>query len=180
MFDNFRRYRLTFSYVAALAPLAYALWKRPPFIHWALALVVIGVILRIWAAGHITKNSVLAQNGPYALTRNPLYLGSFLSALGVFTVVQAWALLGLFLPLYFLFYGSTIASEQRYLRMTYGEDYDLYCKMVPVFFPRLIPARTAQSASFSLRKAFFYNKEIISTACTVLEVGLVYLTLCFP
>lgn len=42
-----------------------------------------GLALRAWAAGHLAKNQRLAQSGPYAATRNPLYLGSLITALGL-------------------------------------------------------------------------------------------------
>ena len=42
-----------------------------------------GLVLRAWAAGHLAKNQCLAQSGPYAATRNPLYLGTLITALGL-------------------------------------------------------------------------------------------------
>src|ERR1700733_3935465 len=41
-----------------------------------------GETIRFWAAGHIRKGRELAQQGPYAMTRNPLYLGSFVMSCG--------------------------------------------------------------------------------------------------
>jgi protein-S-isoprenylcysteine O-methyltransferase Ste14 len=180
MFDRLRNHRLKFSYVAAAMPILYGIWKRPHLIHWSLALIAAGVLMRVWAAGYITKDSILTQSGPYAMTRNPLYFGTFLSGLGLFVLVQAWILLAIFIPLFWLFYGGTIASEQRFLGLTYGEEYESYRRRVPIFFPRITPAKAPQVATFSLEKAIFHNKEIISMACTAVEVGLVYLTVCLP
>ena len=49
------------------------------------AIAVVGLLVRAWAAGHIRKNQTLAVSGPYAHTRNPLYLGSFILGVG-FTI----------------------------------------------------------------------------------------------
>jgi protein-S-isoprenylcysteine O-methyltransferase Ste14 len=42
-----------------------------------------GEAVRLWASGHIEKTKALATGGPYAHTRNPLYLGSVVMAAGV-------------------------------------------------------------------------------------------------
>ncbi|MGH8104132.1 MAG: methyltransferase family protein, partial [bacterium] len=57
---------------------------RPDWMHlvWGAPLIVGGAALRIWAAGTIKKQQTLAQEGPYALMRHPLYFGSFLGGLG--------------------------------------------------------------------------------------------------
>ena len=65
-----------------------------------------GLGLRAWASGHLKKNESLATTGPYAFTRNPLYLGSFIMGLG-FTIAAGRAflvlifiimILGIYLP----------------------------------------------------------------------------------
>ena len=62
---------------------------------------LLGLALRAWAAGHIRKNAQLATSGPYAFTRNPLYLGSFLLGLG-FTIASGRVILGLLFAALFL------------------------------------------------------------------------------
>ena len=64
---------------------------------------LVGLALRAWASGHIRKNDRLAVSGPYAHTRNPLYLGSFILGLG-FTVAAASS------PLLFLLLGGRSAA----------------------------------------------------------------------
>lgn len=176
MLNKIAKYRLPYSYVAGICPIVYAFWKHPALFHPAIALVLLGITLRIWAAGHITKNSSLTRSGPYALTRNPLYLGSFLSAVGVFSLVQAWSLLAVFLPTFALFYGATILGEEKYLATVYGDDYATYCSQVGVFFPKPTLIRSSDDTSFSFSKAMLYNKEINAVACTTAEVLLVYLS----
>jgi protein-S-isoprenylcysteine O-methyltransferase Ste14 len=98
---------------------------------------LIGAALRVWAAGHIDKGKVLAQSGPYALTRNPLYLGSFLMALGILVAGQGYRLL---LPfgLFFLgVYYPVMKVEEVELRRGYGQEFVRYARSVPFFFPSL-------------------------------------------
>src|SRR5499427_1021080 len=56
------------------------------------AVALPGLLLRAWASGHLRKNEALATTGPYAYTRNPLYLGSFLIGIG-FTIAAGQVLL---------------------------------------------------------------------------------------
>ena len=57
-----------------------------------------GMLLRLWAAGHIIKGRVLTRSGPYAFHRNPLYLGSFFMALGIIVGGQGYWLLPTMIP----------------------------------------------------------------------------------
>jgi len=102
---------------------------------------LVGLALRAWSAGHIRKNSALATSGPYAHTRNPLYLGSFLLGVG-FTIAsgQLWLALpfaALFMGIYF----PVMRVEARHLAGLFGEDYRNYASAVPLFLPRLSPYR---------------------------------------
>jgi len=103
---------------------------------------VFGLSLRAWAAGHIRKNDALAVSGPYAYTRNPLYLGSFFLGLG-FTIGSGRWLLGLLFAALFLgIYLPVMRVESRTMAQLFGEAYAAYSAAVPLFFPRLTPYRT--------------------------------------
>ncbi|HYO92694.1 MAG TPA: isoprenylcysteine carboxylmethyltransferase family protein [Pyrinomonadaceae bacterium] len=109
------------------------------------AVALLGLGLRAWAAGHIRKNSQLATSGPYAYTRNPLYLGSFLLGLG-FTIAAGQPLLGLlFAGLFLGIYLPVMRVEAATLSQLFGEDYTRYSRAVPLFFPRLMPYRDAKT-----------------------------------
>lgn len=109
------------------------------------AVALLGLGLRAWAAGHIRKNSQLATSGPYAYTRNPLYLGSFLLGLG-FTIAAGQPLLGiLFAGLFLGIYLPVMRVEAATLSQLFGEDYTRYSSAVPLFFPRLMPYRDAKT-----------------------------------
>jgi protein-S-isoprenylcysteine O-methyltransferase Ste14 len=126
----------------------FVLFARPRPLTLAIGGVValLGLILRAWAAGHIRKNAELAVSGPYAYTRNPLYLGSFLLGLG-FTVASGQPLLGLLFAALFLgIYLPVMRVEAATLAELFGEDYGRYSRAVPLFLPRLFPYRDEKKA----------------------------------
>ena len=104
----------------------------------------IGLGVRAWAAGSIEKNRELATNGPYAYTRNPLYLGSFLLGLGVTTAGGQWVFMALFVAFYLSVYRATALREEAELEQAFGEPYRIYSAAVPFFVPRFSPYRGSQ------------------------------------
>jgi protein-S-isoprenylcysteine O-methyltransferase Ste14 len=99
----------------------------------------LGLALRAWAAGHIRKNDSLAVSGPYAFTRNPLYLGSFLVGLGFTVTASRWELALLFAVLFGGIYFPVMRVESATLERLFGENYRQYASEVPLFLPRLVP-----------------------------------------
>ena len=106
------------------------------------ALGVVGLAIRAWAAGSIRKNEALATTGPYAYTRNPLYLGSFLLGLGVTIAGGQWIFMVLFLAFYLSVYRATALREEAELEEAFGEPYRTYAAAVPRFVPRFSPYRS--------------------------------------
>ena len=103
-------------------------------------LILLGEVIRTWASGFIKKDKELAQEGPYALTRNPLYLGNFLIGLGFSIMAYNPILVILFLKAFSLIYIFTIRNEEKNLSVRFGDAYIAYKRRVPVFFPlRIIP-----------------------------------------
>lgn len=107
---------------------------------WSLLLVAPGLIVRGCASGHVQKNVELAVTGPYAYTRNPLYLGSLLIALGFAVASRSLWIAILLAALFALIYIPVIRSEEDYLRGRFPE-FAAYAKRVPRLLPRLTPAR---------------------------------------
>ena len=95
-----------------------------------------GALLRLWAAGHIEKCARLTINGPYAYTRNPLYLGSFLMAFGVILAGQGYWLLPFFALFFISVYLPVMRAEEQDLEKAYGADYLEYARRTPLFFPK--------------------------------------------
>ncbi len=109
---------------------------------WSLLLVVPGLWLRAYAAGYVKKNAELTRTGPYAYTRNPLYLGSMGIAAGFAVAAGRWWL-GLLLVVMFLaIYVPVILSEEAYLRSVFA-SFDEYARRVPRLLPRLTRAQFA-------------------------------------
>jgi protein-S-isoprenylcysteine O-methyltransferase Ste14 len=97
---------------------------------------LIGLALRAWASGHVRKNDVLAVSGPYAYTRNPLYLGSFIIGLGFTIAAGQWILGVVFAVFFFLIYVPVMRVESETLSQLFGERYVEYARSVPLFLPR--------------------------------------------
>jgi protein-S-isoprenylcysteine O-methyltransferase Ste14 len=100
------------------------------------ALALVGAFVRVWAAGHIEKGKAVAQGGPYALTRNPLYLGSLLMATGVVLAGQGYWLLAPFAAFYLALYFPVMRAEEKEMLERYGDVYRDYAARVPLFVPR--------------------------------------------
>jgi len=131
------------SFVCAALFLLFAR-PRPVTLLAGVTISVFGLFLRAWAAGHIRKNSALATSGPYAFTRNPLYLGNFLLGLG-FTIGSGWWPLGIvFAALFLGIYLPVMRVESHTLAKLFGESYQRYARGVPIFLPRLTPYRSAE------------------------------------
>jgi protein-S-isoprenylcysteine O-methyltransferase Ste14 len=113
---------------------------RPAAVAWSLALVLPGLLLRGYASGYVKKNRELTTTGPYAHTRNPLYLGSMLMAAGFAVASLSWLVALVLASGFLLVYVPVIASEERFLRAQFP-GFDAYCRAVPRLLPRLVPGR---------------------------------------
>ncbi len=138
-----RRIRVPLGFVATAGFYLYVVAHRTPCYHaiaWSLALVLPGLAIRAIASGTVKKNRELTVTGPYAYTRNPLYLGSTLIAAGFAVALLSWPLALLLAAGFAIIYIPVIASEERFLRSAFP-DFDAYCRLVPRFLPRLTAAK---------------------------------------
>ncbi|MBI3669179.1 MAG: isoprenylcysteine carboxylmethyltransferase family protein [Acidobacteria bacterium] len=140
--------------VAAL----YLVYSRPRWESLAagLAVALVGIALRAWAAGHLTKNEALATSGPFACTRNPLYLGTLTAAAGF--ALAGWNLwLALLFAAYFgAVYLPVIGEEESHLRKLFPE-YAAYAARVPLLVPQF-PIAHGRSGGFRWA-LYFRNQE---------------------
>jgi protein-S-isoprenylcysteine O-methyltransferase Ste14 len=130
------RVPLGFVFAGVFLWLAQPTWKT---MLLSLLLVVPGVWLRAYAAGYVRKNAELTRTGPYAYTRNPLYLGSMMIAFGFAVAAASWIILAVLALLFAAIYLPTIRSEELYLREHFA-GFDEYAAKVPRLLPRLTAA----------------------------------------
>lgn len=136
----FVRYRVRLGYPLAVAVLFFA---RPTLrsIFYGALIGIVGLAIRAWAAGYLHKQEILTVTGPYAYTRNPLYFGSAILALGAAVAAHSWISATIFGVYFAVFYSVVMKKEENELRPRHREDFDRYAATVPLFFPRPIPAR---------------------------------------
>jgi protein-S-isoprenylcysteine O-methyltransferase Ste14 len=145
-----RRIRVPLGFLTAALYL-FELWRRAPrpaAVAWSLALVLPGLWLRGYASGYVKKNRELTTTGPYAYTRNPLYLGSMLIAAGFAFALGSWAVALALTAGFAIIYIPVIASEEAFLRATFPE-FDAYRQRVPRLIPRLTPAHVSGAESLA-------------------------------
>jgi protein-S-isoprenylcysteine O-methyltransferase Ste14 len=164
------RLRVPAGYAAGLAALVLA---RPYPLSLAVggALAVTGEALRIWASGHIDKTENLATGGPYALTRNPLYLGSLLVGLGVAVAAASAGAAVLAVAYFAVFYPAVMVEEARFLRAKFASEYDRWAAAVPMFLPRLWPAGP-RASRFAWRRVARNREWRTALAVPVLALAL--------
>jgi protein-S-isoprenylcysteine O-methyltransferase Ste14 len=137
-----------------------AFWFARPQVKWLLggvAIGLVGLLLRAYAAGHLRKHRQLATSGPYAFTRNPLYLGSVLLAAGFSVASHSWISTALLVAYLAVFYPMVIRREQTELKALYGAAFVVYASQVPAFWPQLSPAiRSGERFSWAL---YVNNRE---------------------
>jgi protein-S-isoprenylcysteine O-methyltransferase Ste14 len=120
-----------------------AFYFARPQLKWlagGVGIALVGLLLRGYAAGHLRKGKQLATSGPYAYTRNPLYLGSVLLAAGFSVASHSWISTGLLAVYLIIFYPMVIRREQTEIKKLYGDAFVEYCSRVPAFWPRLSAA----------------------------------------
>jgi protein-S-isoprenylcysteine O-methyltransferase Ste14 len=138
-------------------PVAVIYWflARPTVSSIAIGGIVaaLGLLVRGVSAGYLRKDSELATGGPYAATRNPLYLGSSLLAAGFIVAGRSWWA-GLLVGIYFaVFYYAVMRNEEADLRKRFGVLFEEYAAHVPLFFPRAPkPAKRERSSTVSFEQ----------------------------
>ena len=140
-----QRIRVPLGFVVAAA----FLWLASP--SWvsmaeSLLLVLPGLWLRAYASGYVRKNAELTTTGPYAHTRNPLYLGSMLIAFGFAGASGSWIIAIALAILFAVIYIPTIQSEEAYLRAHFASCEE-NARVVPRLLPRITAARTVEAGA---------------------------------
>ena len=177
-----RRIRVPLGFLTAAVYL-FELWRRAPrpvAIVLSLILVLPGLWLRGYAAGYVKKNRELTQTGPYAYTRNPLYLGSILIAAGFAVALLNWVVAAMLAAMFVIVYVPVIASEERFLKSAFP-DFESYCRRVPRLIPRLGPSPPPDNKTevspgkFSLDLYLRHREYNSAIGATLLYLGLLFL-----
>jgi protein-S-isoprenylcysteine O-methyltransferase Ste14 len=153
------------GFMAAVAYLVFAhtaSWER---VAAGLAVSLVGLFIRGWAAGYLEKGKRLAQDGPYSFIRHPLYAGSFLLALGFVIAgtgsnknIHGFLVWTVFLFLFFWVYPRRIREEEATLEAHFGEPWREFIRTRQRFLPRLTPVRRENSDQF-LWPRYLKNRE---------------------
>ncbi len=165
-----RRIRVPLGFIFAVVYVWLARPTRTSLIAGALVLLP-GLVLRGLASGHLQKDKQLTTSGPYAYTRNPLYLGSLVLAAGFAIAARSWWIVAIMLLMFAVIYVPVIAGEERYLRRTFPE-YDDYVRHVPRMWPRLSPYGSRHSA-YSFARYCKHREYEASIGCVVVLAVLV-------
>jgi protein-S-isoprenylcysteine O-methyltransferase Ste14 len=166
------RWRVPLGFALAVA---YMVFAQPSVLLLTAggSVALLGLALRAFAAGCLDKNSELATCGPYAYTRNPLYLGSLLMGSGLVLAGGSWGLALALFAFFLLVYYPVIRREEHLLRRQFGEQYERYAAAVALFFP---DGRRAPPSGDKFRWAR-YRKNREYEAAFGLATGLAFLAL---
>jgi protein-S-isoprenylcysteine O-methyltransferase Ste14 len=163
-----QRIRVPLGFIFAIV---FVLFARPTLASLAMGSVVavIGVLIRAWASGHIRKAKSLAVSGPYAYTRNPLYVGSLLMGVGFTVAGNVWWLAVSFCVLFIGIYLPVMRVEAEDIRHIFGEEFDEYECNVPMLIPRITPwKRTGTKFDFQL---YLQYREYRAAIGVTLAIG---------
>jgi protein-S-isoprenylcysteine O-methyltransferase Ste14 len=136
MTEKLIKYR---SFIGFLC-LVVVLWTSTPS-SWSIfvgfLLMMAGVFFRAWSSGYINKDRELATQGPYSLTRNPLYFGSLVLGTGIAVGCANTIAYAVFIGYYFTFFTFLIAIERKRMRKRFGQEYDAWAREANLFFPKI-------------------------------------------
>ncbi len=150
---------------------AFFLWRARPE-WWSLALgsaiALGGVWVRALSSGHVKKNEELATTGPYAYTRNPLYFGSIVIALGFALAALRWEIAVALVAMFAVIYVPVIRGEEQFLNGHFA-NYAEYCSRVPRLLPRF-KAGSEGHSTFS-RELYWKHREYNALLGTVAVIA---------
>lgn len=153
--DAVAKLRVLFGFVMVAA----FLWFSEPnagSLSVGLPVSLVGLALRAWAAGHLEKNLALAQSGPYAHVRNPLYLGTLTVAAGLAIAARRWELALLFAAVFGLVYLPVVELEEQHLATLFPE-FEKYARRAPRLMPSL--RRQTEGRKTFRWKTYLRNRE---------------------
>lgn len=140
---------------------------RPKSMLLGLPIAAGGLLLRGWASGHLAKNRELATSGPYSYIRNPLYLGTCITAAGIVIASRSGWLAGIFGAAFVLIYLPAVELEEQHLRAIFPR-YAEYAGQVRRFLPTSKYSGSDRAFSPALYRR---NQEYKALAGFLIAVG---------
>lgn len=137
----------------------------------ALLLLFSSALGRCWTTAYISgkKGTVLVREGPYSMVRNPLYFFSFLGYLAAGLAFQSFVITAALVIVFFATHWHNILHEERWLRQSFGQEFDEYCKVVPRFLPK--PWLLTNPSPISVAPARF-SRTVLESSLLSLVFGL--------
>jgi protein-S-isoprenylcysteine O-methyltransferase Ste14 len=137
-------------------------------------ILMIAALGRVWTSAYISgrKTHELVVDGPYSLTRNPLYFFSLLAYLGAGLAFEKLTVALAFVVVFWLSHWPTILAEESKLRKKFGDAYDDYAKTVPRFWPRFGPLKLPDAVTFS---PVSFNRAVLHCGFIMLAYVLAHL-----
>ncbi|MDH7600881.1 MAG: isoprenylcysteine carboxylmethyltransferase family protein [Armatimonadota bacterium] len=164
------RRRTTFMAILGFAVLVVGR-PAPRYVIVGVPLILAGQAIRLLAAGYLSKDNELITAGPYALCRNPLYVGSFLISCGYLAIFGRLDVFAIGIVLFWLFHGGAVIYEENKLRSVFGSAYTKYVAEVPRFLPRSF--RYSGNGAFSWRLVISNNEHRTAVLNVILSAAIV-------
>lgn len=164
---------ILFAIVSQHVYLEYGFWDTTWQVLSFLILMV-AALGRVWTSAYISgrKTHELVADGPYSLTRNPLYFFSFLAYLGAGLAFEKLTVALAFVIVFWVSHWPTILAEESKLRKKFGNAYDEYAKAVPRFWPRIGPMNLPDTVTFS---PVSFNRAVLHCSFIMLAYVLAHL-----
>ena len=150
--------------VVLIALFAFTSSPIPVLAYVGLPLALLGMLIRFHASGFVMKNEQLAQHGPYALMRHPLYTGNIALVTGFALAASTWWALPLALVFFWFYYPTAIEYEDSKLRRLFGGQWDAWAGETPALMPRIGRIGQLFSGKWSFALSTKRNGEIFIVA----------------
>ncbi|MDH5485379.1 MAG: isoprenylcysteine carboxylmethyltransferase family protein [Gammaproteobacteria bacterium] len=137
-------------------------------------IAVVGMVIRMWAAGYVMKNKELATTGPYAYVRHPLYVGNILLLLAYSLASSLWWAFLLMAFLLWFYYPPTIAYEDNKLHNIFGEEWEKWSRNIHALIPSFKNRAGSVKSDWSFKKSLMQNGEPIIVAYLIWCLYMLY------
>lgn len=164
------------QWFAVLFVLLVSLLGQPQetLLYVGTAIAIVGMVVRMWAAGYVMKNKELATTGPYAYVRHPLYVGNILLLVAFSLASSLWWSFLLMAFLLWFYYPPTISYEDNKLHNIFGEDWENWSKDIHALIPTFGKKAGTAKSDWSFKKSLMQNGEPVIVAYLIWCLYLLY------